>query len=76
MHSASLTASGPAPTRGGTPGAATSAPLPSPGAVSPPVPEFRLGAGDVLSDSSTDAGVNGLDAPGESSTSYPEKEEK
>ena len=69
-------ASGPALTLGGAAGAATSTPLPSPRAVSPPVPEFRLGAGDVLPDSSTDAGVNGLDAAGESSTSYPEKEEK
>lgn len=40
------------------------------------MPESLLGAGDMLPDSSTDAGVTGLDAAGESSTSCQKKEEK
>ena len=50
--------------------------LPEPVAVSSPMPESLLRADDVLSDSSTDGGVNGLSAADELSTSYPEKKKK
>lgn len=50
--------------------------LPEPVAVSSPMPESLLRADDVLSDSSTDGGVNGLSAADELSTSYPEKKKE
>ena len=75
VHSTSLMASGPALTLGGATGGATSTLLPKPVAISSPMPESLLRADDALSDSSMDAGVNGLNAAGEFSISDPEKEE-
>lgn len=69
-------ASGPALTPGEAGGGDTFTLLPKPVAVSSPMPESLLRADDVLSDSSADAGVNGLNAAGVFSTSYPETEEK
>lgn len=76
VHSTSLIASGPALTLRGATEDATSVLLPTPAAVSSPMPESLLRADDVLSDSSTDAGVNGLDAAVVFSTSYPETTKK